>query len=263
MNKHSPIFHHNNLIQFLTFNNNLIQFFHPNAFSYLRILDLANNHLINIYTRFLFSSVTLSVINLSTQSNALLKIDDYAFERDSSKGRWSFFIIDLNYNAMIQLETKAFCTRNNSESSSAKVSSIKMDFNSLHNLNPCIFRQLKETNVSLTVSNRCDCEMIREISNFFNLSVECANRNRVGECKCSSSPIAKYAHYFCENQKEYDCPKFHDKPSASTISMTTTQSAPEPTMNATMKLIVIIFITIIATLLIVLILLFISAIATL
>jgi len=113
--------------------------------------------------------------SLVLRSNNIEKIDDFAFERANPRDRLE---INLMYNNISKISDKAFCSREDSSKPNIEIESLDLRFNNYLELNPCIFKQLVESQQKLNNSfkpvmrlperMKCDCN-ITFLAHSFNL----------------------------------------------------------------------------------------------
>ena len=198
--------------------SNQIEFIHQFAFansSKLGELLLYNNSLLHVPARLFFSLVNIKKIDLTWQKSSRMRIDDYAFERDTSVDhQLSAVKIALSvtqYDA-IQMGTRAFCSRNNNNDNKTRQSPFanigEIDLNEIRDLSvsSCLLRQLKLNKINLLplsqghLTNDCDCEPL----------------------------LVEEEHRFCEGRRELDC----------RLTKTTTIPTTRPTTNTTTNTII-------------------------
>lgn len=129
---------------------------------------LLNNNFLNIYPN-ISNMKRLKILDLSNQNGKLVKIDDYAFDRNFIH----LLTLYLNLNDL-SFEPKSFCTRFKTES---QINTLDLSLKTLNNMDKCIFKQFD--------SNRPNRMIIR-------IQSEKSNSNELSECNCD---ILQYAHH--------------------------------------------------------------------
>ena len=209
----------------LDLSDNQISIIHSEAFvglNTLARLNLESNLLRHIPARLFFPLVGLIWVNLNSQNGCRdwLELDDYAFERDSSKGQLPSIRISLICSGRMRLAHRVFCSQRNTTSPFAAIQSIRIAQTYIDQFNSCIFRQLSnQTEVVFRILNECDCQIAR-VSHFAYVSGQCSHQNGsfvpINQYKCSET--SEVAHRLCENQHEFDCSSNDNKATTSTIA---------------------------------------------
>ena len=178
----------------------------------LQVLILSNNELEKVPN--IMSLNKLQVLDLSNQTGKLTRIDDYAFER--VKNQTNSLSIDLESNELSVFGDRSFCSRYANKS---QIHELTLSYNSVRNLNKCVWNQLSTTfmpRVSLNVaqseqdaqidnSDICNCRLKAYALSFgIELAGVCA---KVNEAVCFSPPNTLTRHakeeFLCD--KKFKC----------------------------------------------------------
>lgn len=140
----------------------------------LMVLLLNNNHLV-VYPN-ISTLMRLKILDLSNQNGNLIKIDDYAFERNFEYV--NTLTIYLNSNEL-SFASKSFCSRYSKEN---QIGSLDLSYDTLNKMDKCLFEQFKSNNSAKMIikvesdklnknkTNECNCD-IWEASRKFQISI--------------------------------------------------------------------------------------------
>lgn len=145
---------------------------------------LLNNNFLNTYPN-ISSMIRLKILDLSNQNGKLIKIDDYAFDRNFVH----LLTLYLNSNDL-SFEPKSFCSRFKTQS---QINSLDLSLKTLNNMDKCIFKQFE--------SNRPNKMLLR-------VQLEKSNLNELNECNCGIWQFAKHFNvtiYNYPNCNETEC----------------------------------------------------------
>jgi hypothetical protein len=131
-------------IKILDLSRNQISFIDKNSFKNLqnlKTLILNKNDLHDIPSSSLVKLVHLTHLDLSFQNQAIVKIKNYAFDRENAEVKYENII--LTGNQIEEISNLAFCSALNSTNRHIEIEkNLELKRNKLFNTNPCILKQL-------------------------------------------------------------------------------------------------------------------------
>jgi Leucine-rich repeat (LRR) protein len=137
-------FTHMQKLKYLNLENNEISQLSEASFTSvknLRTLNLNRNNLKHIPSKLFYMLNNLEFLGLSGQKERLERVEQFAFDRESNQNM--IHRIDLSNNQIGEVDSRAFCVRNNKYRPFVNVKEFDLSFNSdLNRLDACVLRQL-------------------------------------------------------------------------------------------------------------------------
>ncbi|CAF0981398.1 unnamed protein product, partial [Brachionus calyciflorus] len=242
-------------LKYLNLESNEISAIAENSFKNLRnllVLNLKRNSIKHIPSRIFYTLDNLERLDLSSQSQQLKFIGDYAFDRHSN--RKPIKLILLNNNSISRIENRAFCSKFNKKPY-INVKEIDLSQNLLTKITSCIFRQLNKGFSDPSIGNtrqkiqskivlnkkgsnssliECGCEITRS-NKLIDLDGICRRSDGSSvylnqyDCGDYSIHSSGAIHKYCQAQTQYECLVFNED------STTTKTYSTETNLNLIFK----------------------------
>lgn len=163
----------------------------------------------HIPSEIIFTLESLELLDLSSQTYPIRRIDDYAFDRDSHKKPIKRIL--LHNNSISSIGKKAFCvrtTRHSPNRTHANIKEIDLSQNEISSLDACVLRQLARgiSEPMYTSKLRLYAKVVlnrdrNDLSNVIECNCEITRANKLldleGFCRRSDSTTVYLNQYDC------------------------------------------------------------------